>query len=321
VHVPWDDVADQAPPDGRVEAKSLANALMRAEGQVNAIETERMKVNYEYWRIRGLAEPEEMTLEARRLTYLAGDQMDRANLDQAIPLYEDAWKKWREVIDRYPRMAGESVSADELLEDIKRYQKALSFYGKDLPKPFILQDVIDIAEQKITFEPETIAAMERAANRKAEEAERKKREQETKSDKEAETQSEQQKREEQKQESAKQADGQQQESKQSDSKQSNSKSEDSKSDAQPADSKNAAAIPSDIDDLYTPVTRAVLLGLLPPSIPGRCSRSCHSVKAAVSDLLRQPCTPAATLPSIHPRRISIAGQSRQRTGCRWPDPS
>ena len=166
--VTWDEVADEAPADQRVEAKRLANALMRAEAQINAITTERSKVNYEYWRTRAEAESEELTLEARRLTYEAGAEMDRANVDKAIPLYEEAWKKWREVIDRHPRMVGESVSADELVEDINRYKKALSFYGQKFPQPFILQDAIDVAEMKIIYTPEELAEKEREAKRKAE---------------------------------------------------------------------------------------------------------------------------------------------------------
>jgi hypothetical protein len=165
--VTWDEVAGTAPEEQRVEAKALANALIRAEAQINAISTERSKVNYEYWRTRGEAESEEITLDARDLTYRAALEMDRGNFDKAIPLYEDAWKKWREVIDRYPRMAGESVSADELVEDINRYRKALSVYGKDFPEPFILQEVIDVAEMKVVYTPEELAELEREADRKA----------------------------------------------------------------------------------------------------------------------------------------------------------
>jgi hypothetical protein len=164
--VTWDEVADAAPPDKIVEAKRLANNLMRAEAQINAIITERSKVNYEYLRTRGEAEPEEATLEARRLTYEGGQEMDRANYDKAIPLYEEAWKKWREVIDRHPRMAGESVSADEIVEDINRYKKALSTFGRKFPEPFILQDVIDIAELKVTPTPEDLDRKEREARQK-----------------------------------------------------------------------------------------------------------------------------------------------------------
>jgi hypothetical protein len=165
--VGWDEVAGRAPPESRAEAKALAHALTRAHAQVEAIITDRMKVNYEYWRVRGLAEPEEDTLEARRLAYLAGQEMDKANIDKAIPLYEEAWQKWRKVIDRHPRMAGESVSADELVEDINRYKKALSFFGRKFPQDFILQDVIDIAEQKVVFLPEELAKKDREARAKA----------------------------------------------------------------------------------------------------------------------------------------------------------
>jgi hypothetical protein len=165
--VAWDEVADQAPADKRIEVKRLANELIRTEGQINAISTQRMTVNYEYWRVRGLAEPEEDTLEARRLTYEAGDLVNKSEIFEAIPVYEKAWKKWRQVIDRFPRIAGESVSADELVEDINRYRNTLAKVGKKFPQPFILQDVIDISEQKITFSPEELAKKEREAREKA----------------------------------------------------------------------------------------------------------------------------------------------------------
>jgi hypothetical protein len=172
VAVGWDEVADQAPDETRVEAKRMANELIHAESLINAIETERMKVNYEYWRTRAVAEPEEITMQARLLTYEANSAIDKANVGQAIEKYEQAWEKWREVIDRYPRMAGESVSADEIVEDIDRYRKALSVFGRKFPQPFILQDVLDVAEQKVIHSPDDLAKMDREAERKFREAQR-----------------------------------------------------------------------------------------------------------------------------------------------------
>ena len=67
------------------------------------------------------------------------------------------------MIDRHPRMAGESVSADELVEDINRYRKTLDKFGRKFPQPFILQDVIDIAAQKVVFLPEELAKKDREA--------------------------------------------------------------------------------------------------------------------------------------------------------------
>jgi hypothetical protein len=176
VAVGWDEVADRAPVDERVKAKRMANELIRAEGLINAIETERMKVNYEYWRTRAIAEPEDLTMQARLLTYEAGDQLDKVNFKQAIEKYEQAWEKWREVIDRFPRMAGESVSADEIVEDINRYRKALSVFGRKFPEPFILQDVMDVAEQKVIYSPEDLAKKDREAERKFREASKTKQE-------------------------------------------------------------------------------------------------------------------------------------------------
>jgi len=167
VMVRWDEVADEAPADQRVEAKALANALVRAEHQVMAISSERMKVNYEYWRTRGFAESEEDTLEARRLTYEANKLVSNVEIFEAVKAYEDAWEIWRRVIDRHPRMAGESVSADELMEDINRYKDILAKLGQKFPQPFILQDVIDIAEMKVTFSPEELSIKERQARQQA----------------------------------------------------------------------------------------------------------------------------------------------------------
>ncbi len=164
--VTWDEVADEAPAEQLVEAQRLANDLMRAVAQVNAISTERGKVNYEYWRTRAEAESEDLTMEARKLTYSAADAMDKGNVEKAIEDYEKAWTKWREVVDRHPRMAGESVSADEIAEEVNRYRKALSFFGRKFPQPFILQDVLDVAEMKVIYTPEQIAGKERAAREK-----------------------------------------------------------------------------------------------------------------------------------------------------------
>lgn len=176
VEVPWDDVADEVLSDKRAEAKELANQLVRTEDRVHAISIERTKVNYDYWRIRGIAESDDNTLVARRLTYQAGRLLDEANPFDAIPLYEQAWQKWREVIDRYPRMAGDSVSADELVEDINRYKRAIAQTVSDkaerdkkIGPNFILQDVIDIAEGKVSFSPDELEAKEVEANLKARE--------------------------------------------------------------------------------------------------------------------------------------------------------
>jgi hypothetical protein len=161
VNVPWDEVADQAPPDKQVEAKDIANRLSRAEERVTSISIERTKVNYEYWRTRGIAEAQDDTIEARQLTYLAGRKLDEGDPFSAIPLYEKAWEKWRKVIDEHPRMAADSVSAEDLIEDIGRYRSAIERQpGGKFPSPFILQDVVDIEAGKLSFSPEQLAEKE-----------------------------------------------------------------------------------------------------------------------------------------------------------------
>jgi hypothetical protein len=161
VKVPWHEVADSAPPEKLVEAKDIANRLSRAEERVNSISIERTKVNYEYWRTRGVAESEDNTIEARQLTYLAGRKLDEGDPFSAIPLYEKAWEKWRKVIDRHPRMASDSVSAEDLIEDVGRYRSAIERQpGGKFPSPFILQDIVDIEAGKVTFSSEELEEME-----------------------------------------------------------------------------------------------------------------------------------------------------------------
>ncbi|MDZ4820945.1 MAG: hypothetical protein SGJ20_18415 [Planctomycetota bacterium] len=142
--VSWNEVADRVPEKDRAKAKELANALDRAEDMIEGLILERGKVNFEYWRTRSEAEPEELTMQARRLVYEARELNKNGDPFAAIPLYEQAWEKWRQVIDKHPRM-GDEISSQELVDEIDDYKRALAKWQKEFPKPFILQDIIEIA--------------------------------------------------------------------------------------------------------------------------------------------------------------------------------
>ncbi len=146
--VEWDEVAERVEPSRRAEAKEVANALIRAEEVVKYIDLEREKLNYDYWWARCQSEVLPDALAAREATYKAGKLYDQVEMEKSVEEYEKAWRHWRVILDQFPRLRSDSVTADEMVEEIERYKKALHFAGKKFPEPFILQDVIDLSEQK-----------------------------------------------------------------------------------------------------------------------------------------------------------------------------
>ncbi len=147
--VTWEEVALRAPDDKRTQAREIAAEIADLEQKINTIDTYRDIVNYNYWNERCKVEPTEACLEARELMHRAGQAYRAADLAKAKELYETAFKKWDEVLKGSPILRTNSIMADDLVEEIKKYQKLLGqFTGEDLPKDFILQDLIDLNEGK-----------------------------------------------------------------------------------------------------------------------------------------------------------------------------
>ena len=148
-NVTWEDVALAAPSEIRPELRRLADENF-ADGQIaSTIDTYRDIVNYNYWWTRCQAEPTEDCLEARKLLFTASNAYDNGDLFKAREAYDQSFAKWRLVLDKFPILRNNNIMADELVDEINKYKKALGkIPGEKFPEKFVLQDMIDLNEGK-----------------------------------------------------------------------------------------------------------------------------------------------------------------------------
>ncbi|NLE39167.1 MAG: hypothetical protein GX621_14180 [Pirellulaceae bacterium] len=64
-------------------------------------------------------------------------------LEAAQKAYEQAFTLWREVLDRYPTVLADSTVGEELIALIDQYRELLEQRKEEMPKEFILQDVVE----------------------------------------------------------------------------------------------------------------------------------------------------------------------------------
>jgi hypothetical protein len=137
------DVADRIPGENHAAAIKAAEEAMQADFIANTIEIDRGVVNYTYWLMRCQVEPTDEALEARKLIYDADQKFLATDFLESAKLYDQGWKRWRQVLDAYPALLGDSTAVDELIESIGHYRSLLHQLDEKFPKPFTLQDVID----------------------------------------------------------------------------------------------------------------------------------------------------------------------------------
>jgi hypothetical protein len=148
--VTWEEVILNAPPEKRSELRKLNDELVEAQHKTNTIDTYRDIVNYNYWWARCQAEPTDACLSARDLLYQAQQAYKATKLFDAKKLYEQAFAKWREVLDQYQVLRSSSIMADDLVDEINKYKKVLGkIPGSKFPEKFVLQDMIDLNDGKL----------------------------------------------------------------------------------------------------------------------------------------------------------------------------
>lgn len=136
------EIAERAPEDVREKAVKLAARLEDQELLLQRINHYRGIINYDYWQIRCDAERTKTAVDARECLYQAKKQRELLELGEARKLYERAWKLWREVYDKYPRLK-DDVESEEVVKAIKSYRRMLQALDEDLPKDFILRDILE----------------------------------------------------------------------------------------------------------------------------------------------------------------------------------
>jgi hypothetical protein len=151
------ELAAEAPPEKREEAKRLARIASENEALVDIVDRYREIVNFEYWKSRCEAEQEDNTLEARKLIRKAKAAYDDADLIVARDIYEEAWVRWNDVFKKYPLMI-DDVEGEDVMEDVVDYKNLLAQLEESFPpEGFLLNDLLNeyAYEYEIELSPES----------------------------------------------------------------------------------------------------------------------------------------------------------------------
>ncbi|QEG21139.1 hypothetical protein [Mariniblastus fucicola] len=152
-------IALTAEPDDQLEAKRLADEIANVLSKMSAISKDGGVINYSFWKSRNAAESTDAMVRARQAMYDAAEMRRKSILEDeyvydyetgeksvlragAVTLYEEAFSKWDELLKQHPDLI-ESPVVDNLVESMLKYRQLLFFAGKQWPKDFVLQWVID----------------------------------------------------------------------------------------------------------------------------------------------------------------------------------
>ena len=138
------DVAEHVTGDEHARVFQLAEEATEAENIARAIDNDREIVNFKSWALRCRFEPEDETLAARKAMYDGDKAFLAAQLPPAGEFYVDGINSWRKVLDKYPELLNDSLIVEDLMTSINRYRSILHHLSEDFPKPFVLQDVVDV---------------------------------------------------------------------------------------------------------------------------------------------------------------------------------
>lgn len=166
------------------KALRIYEQIREVLSQMKFIESYSGTVNYQYWKIRSLTESGNAAASARQSMFDASEMKRRSIFDDeylydqesgekkiiqqgAISLYEESFRKWKEVLDAIPRL-NEGEMADDIVDAIKEYYDMVRISGLEWPTDFPLQDLIDFREADGTNYdklPTTEDIMERESGR------------------------------------------------------------------------------------------------------------------------------------------------------------
>ncbi len=138
------DVSKNSDPSVSLRAIGLLREIADLDARENKTNGMRTQINFPYWEILAQAEQEERTVTARRLIYDAEKANDLTDLDEAILLYDKAFKIWADIFDDYPILTVDDT-ADDLYDSIRRYMVAND--SQEFPEDFPLKSFVVMMSQ------------------------------------------------------------------------------------------------------------------------------------------------------------------------------
>jgi hypothetical protein len=174
------EIAKNSDPAVRLQAVNLVGEIKDLDERIRKTIGYRTQINYPYWENLALAEQEERTVKARRLVYEAEQANDRAELDKAIALYEEAFEIWAEIFDDYPLLTADDT-AEDLFDSVRRYMVAID--SEEIPDGFPLRMFCELMGEygkvdAVTYQDLRTKAAASAEQRRKELAEEEKRREE-----------------------------------------------------------------------------------------------------------------------------------------------
>lgn len=137
-------------PNIREKARSFVRRATNYEQKIKLIERNEQEVNYPYWLLRSEVEATEDALAARRNFYEGDRAVSDADSIRAREKYEEGFKHWRAVLDRYPRLVNDGDTGEEIVGGpVIRYRRVLEQIEEPFPEDFILQDLVDIHKNQV----------------------------------------------------------------------------------------------------------------------------------------------------------------------------
>ncbi len=145
--------------EDRFEANKIVGEIAQLQRKMSTIGRNADTVNYGYWRARTSSEAETETTNAHVAIYDAEEMWRQSIYDDeydfdyktktktitkrgAITLYEDAFRKWDDVLNKYPDLK-DGVFVQELMEKANVYWDMLKITNREWPDDFPLQKLID----------------------------------------------------------------------------------------------------------------------------------------------------------------------------------
>ncbi len=141
--------------DLKTKAYDLAGKL--SEQRVLLIYTQRYKrdANYDYWLVRAVFEQTPEAVSARKSSFLGKQAFEQGDRFKARELYEEAFEKWRVVIDEFPiLMDDDGPTGEDILVFVEEYRRVLDALDEPFPESFPLWDVIEKFDLEQKFEAE-----------------------------------------------------------------------------------------------------------------------------------------------------------------------
>ena len=142
-------------PAKKNQALQLASEIERQDKVLQFTINYKRDANYDYWKTRAEFEQTPSALTARTRMFEARKAFRDADLPTAKRLYQEGFKEWRAVIDKFPSILDDDeTTGSDLLDFIKRYRTVLDQLDEKLGEDFPLWEVIEKFDRENDFPEE-----------------------------------------------------------------------------------------------------------------------------------------------------------------------